>query len=257
MGEPAHEMELAQPQELFDEKMLPVRNDLVDMVRARTFLHAGKPKHTGKIVIREMLNDEELCEAVCTAILAGLSARLVGKRFQLSPKSVANIRDAMEERGELAPVRTRIQRKLDRVTELGLECIEDGLLNGEIPAGSAWIPTLASIDKREQLAVGIVPGTGRTEAAVTVEQVLAEHALAQAALDRKSDAHRTQPPQPQACTPAGTPLDTGLDTAALTLDLAPDAPAGSTARRPGPGAGVGSGPPARAHRGEGPENSNP
>lgn len=257
MAEPAHEMEVAQPLELFDEGMLPVRDDLVAMVRARTFLQAGKPKHTGKIVIRAMLNDEELCEAVCTAILAGLSARLVGKRFGLSPKSVANIRDAMEERGELAPVRTRIQRKLDRVTELGLECIEDGLLNGQIPAGSAWIPTLASIDKREQLAVGIVPGTGRTEAAVTVEQVLAEHALAQAALDRKSDATRTQPPQPQAGQQSGAPLDTRLDTAALTLDLPPTPPAAarSTARRPG--AGVAPAAATRADRGEGPENFNP
>jgi hypothetical protein len=214
----AQSVELAQPQELFDESMLPDRSDLVEMVKGRSFLREMAPdraRFSGKIVIRQMLNDEELCEAVCTAILAGLSARLIGKRFGLSPRSVANIRDAMADRGELAPVRTRIQRKLDRVTELGLECVEDGLLRGEIHPGQAWIPVLATVDKREQLAVGMVPGTERTVAGVTLEQVLAEHAAAKAKAaspDRRSEGTATQPVDVQSSVVSVSPLDTALDT---------------------------------------------
>src|SRR6266536_5910712 len=143
-------MELVQPMELFDESMLPVREDLVQAVRHRSFLpeQAGPKKvftHSGRLVIKRLMNDDELCEAICTALYLGLSARLVGKRFGISPKSVANIREAMTNRGALASVRLRIQAKLDRVIELGLEYWEEGILTGTIPPGSNSIPVLAAI----------------------------------------------------------------------------------------------------------------
>lgn len=268
MGEPAEHLEVAQPMELFDEAMLPVRNDLEEMVRARSFVSGAKPtKHTGKIVIRQMLNDEELCEAICTALLAGLAARLVGKRFGLSPKSVANIRDAMADRGELAPVRTRIQRKLDRVTELGLERIEEGLTTGEIPAGSVWIPTLATLDKREQMSAGMVVGTERTRASVTVEQVLAEHALAKqlaGASASQAGALAAQLAEAQAADQLHALPATGPATGSVTLDLptepvatTPAAVPGAPAAAPDGGGGVASAPPAHDARGVSPRNFTP
>lgn len=269
---PAQDVEIAQPLELFDERLLPLREDLVERVRARSFLPvspdpAKRTRHTGKIVIRQMLDDEELCEAICTALLAGLSARLVGRRFSLSPKSVANIRDAMEERGELAPVRTRIQRKLDRVTELGLECVEDALLAGAINPGQAWIPALATFDKREQASAGLVPGTDRTRASVTLEQVLAEHALARAKLSALASGATDTTAQTIDCQPAGAlpappapapapgqgPVDQPPAATAATPDGPADGHAHARDRAGGAANPAGAAPP----RGDGPENFPP
>lgn len=262
MAEPAQDLELAEQTELFDLSRLPVRNDLVEMVKKRSFLPAVPPskklfKHTGKIIIRRLLNDEELCEGICTAILARVSARLIGMRFAISPKSVVSIREAMEDRGELAPVRTRILRALDQVTEVGLETVLDGLLAGQIPAGSAWIPALASIDKREQMSVGLVPGTERTRASVTTEQVLAEHALAMSGLkpsDSQSPAQHGQPAGNQAKQAMPGHAATVPATAEATLDVVATTPA-RTARDGGGGVAI-QPPPAQA-RGDGPGNSAP
>lgn len=257
------------PQELFDLSMLPDRSDLVEMVKERSFLSSDEEKkrfrHTGKIVIRRLLNDEELCVGICTAIVCNVSARLIGMRYHISPKSVVSIRRAMEDRGELAAVRTRITRLVDEVTEVGLETVLDGLLAGQIPAGSAWIPALATLDKREQLSVGIVPGTDRTRASVTVEQVLAEHAAARLALgasDSESGAQAAQRAALQAPSSLPSLPATVPATANATLDLAPAAttpaprPATSAGARE-PGGGIASAPPPLDARGVTPENFTP
>lgn len=265
MGDAAEELSIAEPQELFDLSMLPCRDDLVKMVKERSFLPSEAEKkrfrHTGKILIKKMLNDVELCESICAAILTKASARLIGLRFQISPHSVVVIRQAMEERGELAAVRTRLTRLVDEVTELGLETVRDGLLAGQIPAGSAWIPALATLDKREQLSVGLVPGADRTRASVTVEQVLAEHALARAALtpsDSQSPALPAQVTDTQAPVSPQTGPATGPATAPVTLDLPkPLEPAlPVAAARTGAG-GVASAPARTAPQGNTPENFTP
>jgi hypothetical protein len=256
MGEPAEELAVALPMELFDESMLPVRDDLVAMIGERSFL-PSRVQPRGRTLIKRMLNDEELCEGICLALLSGLSVRLIGKRFGLSPKSVAAARDLMEERGELAPVRTRIQRRLDRVTELGLECVEDGLLNGEIHPGQAWIPALASVDKREQLSVGLVPGTERTRASVTVEQVRAEFALAAALLessDSGSLANGKQAIDSQARDLPPAEPATGPATGTAS-PAAPSSPSRSAV--PDGGGGVGSAPGGPRGRGDGAANFTP
>ena len=208
--------------ELFDESMLPVREDLVEMVCARSFLPdvAKRPdrfRFSGKLVIKRMLSNEELCVQVCTAVYLGLSARLIGKRFGMSPRSVANIREAMTNRGELAPIRSRIQAKLDRVIELGLEYWEEGILTGAIPPGSNSIPVLAAIDKKGQLEAGVVVGTGRTEVEISADQVRAEYLALKAAADLQSVG---LPPKPQQMQGFGT-ADTTLDT--TTVDVTPSA----------------------------------
>lgn len=211
---------IAQPLELFDEGSLPVREDLVEMVRARSFLPEKRPdsaRFSGKITIRRMLSDEELCEQVCTCIAVGLSPRLIGKRFQMSPRSVVRIREAMEERGELASIGKRIRAQLDRFIELGLERMIDGVLDGEIHPGQLPIAVLAAIDKKGQLDAGVVPGTNVLEGDAQGARVRAYfEALRRAkqAAEAQSTGESAQVIEISAAATAGSALDTPSDTSA-------------------------------------------
>lgn len=260
-------VEVALPRELFCESMLPVREDLVLMVRERSFLPKKPPVHTGKIVIRQMMNDVETCEAICAALLMGMSARLIGKRYGLSPRSVANIRDAMQERGELAPVRIRIQAKLDRVIELGLERWEEGILDGTIHPGQLPIPTLAAIDKKGQLEAGVVPGTEITvgdAAEANIRAAWAAADLLKRSIDMKSVDGNAQAVDMQRCADALPFPDTVEDTGSGLPGAGGAAaraavPGGGEGREtPGEtGGGVTPNAPAPNDRGVGPENFRP
>jgi hypothetical protein len=228
--------------ELFDESSLPIREDLVEMVRGRSFLKKGAndtARFSGKIVIRQMLSDEEKCEQVCLCLSMGLSPRLIGKRFSMSPRSVVNIRDAMEERGELASVSKRIRKQLDRFVELGLERMVEGVLTGEIHAGQLPIAVLAAIDKKGQLEAGVVPGTEITVGDAAESNVRA----AWAALRRAREALAASDPEAGAkdaqvvditTLPASQALpDTALDTAQAAGAVTPAAePSASEATSP-------------------------
>lgn len=205
--------------ELFDESQLPIREDLVEMVRGRSFLNKSNPKFTGKIVIRQMLSDEEKCEQVCLALAMGLSARLIGRRFGMSPRSVVNIRDAMEERGELASVGKRIRKQLDRFVELGLERMVEGVLTGEIHAGQLPIAVLAAIDKKGQLDAGVVPGTEITVGDAVESNIRAAWAALQRAREASDLKAGALPAEVVDITPAADAAvlpDTALDTAVTT-----------------------------------------
>lgn len=217
--EPSTAVEVAQPLELFDEGTLPVREDLVEMVQARSFLPEKRPdsaRFSGKITIKRMLNNEELCEQVCTSIAIGLSVRLIAKRFQLSAHSVIRIRQAMETRGELEAVGKRIRQKLDRFIELGLERMEEGVLNGEIHPGQLPIAVLAAIDKKGQLDAGVVPGTsvlvGEAEGAQIRAYFEALRQAKAAATESQSIGHSAQGVELQVQASDVRPLDTPLDT---------------------------------------------
>lgn len=221
MSEPAEQM--AEQPELLPMEALPECPELVEMVRARPFVGTVVPKgrrrlqYTGKILLKELRNDSDRCSAICLALRAGMSQRLVAKRFGINTRSVANIVDAMRERGELSSVRVRVDRLLDQFVEVGLERVVDGINNGEIHPGQLSIPVLAAYDKKAQRDAGMVVGTQRTEASVTVEQVLAAHALAVAARDAQSTGS-----DPKALShKAVVLLDTVVDT-------------GSAPQRPGP-----------------------
>lgn len=218
-GTPVTAVVVAQPLELFDEASLPVREDLVEMVHARSFLPEKRPdsaRFSGKITIRRMMSNEELCEQVCTCIAVGLSPRLIGKRFSMSPRSVVRIREAMEDRGELAPVGKRIRAQLDRFIELGLERMVDGVLDGEIHPGQLPIAVLAAIDKKGQLDAGVVPGTsvlvGEAEGAQIKAYFEALRQAKAAATESQSIVPSAQGVELQVQASDVTPLDTPLDT---------------------------------------------
>lgn len=214
------------------------RPDVVAMVEARSFVGQKPPRvftRTGKILLKELRSDEEYCVALCFALRLGMSARLVASRFRISRASLAAVRHAMTERGELAPVRTRVDRLLDDMVEEGMEHVLDGIRTGKIHPGQLSIPVLAAYDKKAQRDAGIVVGTQRTVAAVTTEQLLAELAALEAIADSGSAAGPVIPVQTEAV-PA---VDTGVDTAPGPVP-APSGgadPAAAAAAAPGGGGG--------------------
>lgn len=149
---------------LFDEKCLPLRPELVALVKDKDFTH------TGKIVGR----DAELCRAVCRDLIAGLSGRKVAVKYKISRNTVLAIENVMRERGELEPLRKRVLIQLEDCIYLGLERIQEALATDQINAGQLPIPVMAMIDKKAQLEAGIVPGTQRTEKEITAESLRLE-----------------------------------------------------------------------------------
>ncbi len=207
---------LEEQPDLFDLSMLPIREDLVAMVQARSFLTAEKVKvftHSGKIVIARLKSDEELCTALCMALRAGMSERLVARRFSISTYSIAPIKAAMTDRGELASVRIRVDRLLDQFVEAGLERVVEGIQSGEIHPGQLPIAVLAAYDKKAQRDAGMVSGTTLTPNQVTAADLAAQIAIVKQLTAVASDAGSDALPVKQAQISEVSTLDTGMDTA--------------------------------------------
>jgi hypothetical protein len=202
---------------------LPARLEVVEMIESRSFvgredadaLRAKFKGFTGKILLRELLSNEEMATALCLALQAGMSERLVAKRFGISTHSIPRIKLAMQERGELAAIRRRVDALLDRFVEVGFETIIEALLSGEMNPNSVTIAVIAADDKRRQRDAGLVPGTERTEEDVTLERVNAQFELLRqkALLARPSEGTSEGKPVFPAQSAQSEPGDTGGDTA--------------------------------------------
>lgn len=144
--------------------MLPLRTDLVALVKDKSFVC------TGKILGKDL----ELCRAVCRDLIAGLSGRKVARKYNISRNSILAIEHVLRERGELEPLTKTVISQLDNCIYLGLERIQEGIAEDQINAGQLPIPVAAMIDKRAQLAAGIIPGTQRTEKEITAESLRLE-----------------------------------------------------------------------------------
>jgi hypothetical protein len=235
--------------ELLDAMQYARRLGVEDLVRAGSCLPAAPTEtlkrcsnqRTGKILLKQLRDDPEFAEAICSALVLGMSARLVARRFAISPESVVVLREAMTERGELRPVRLRIQAKVDRLAEDGLDETWQGLMDGKIHPGQGWIPSLATVDKSAQAAAGMVSGTDRTVEEVTVARLMAARELVlahRAAIDSDSGAAMGQGVALQLpARPVGAPA-TGPATG-----LPPDGQALEAAAGGWEGGGVGTGGP--------------
>jgi hypothetical protein len=198
---------------LLDEKFWPIRQDLVELVKEKSFLH------TGKIVGK----DEELCRAVCKDLVVQLSGRKIAKKYSISRHTVLAIEKLMRERGELEPLKKQVMGQLDDIIYLGLERIKDALLADEISPGQLPIPMAALIDKKGQLEAGMVPGTDRTVREVTEAEIVDEFARMKRAKVITVDSQSVGTEANKAI-PAGLPaLDAGSDagTAAPAADPGP------------------------------------
>lgn len=115
-----------------------------------TLVQVAKEKkfvHTGAFVSR----DEELCRAVCTDLLNGVGRRVIATRYGISRNTVNAIREVMESRGELEPLKKEIARRLDRCVIYSLENLEEALADNDIAPGSLPIAAAVLLDKKAAL----------------------------------------------------------------------------------------------------------
>ena len=131
---------------LFDDGLMPVRNDIVAMVAA------GNHKHTGV----RLMENEKLCQRVVDLLLQGIGVLRVARLVRVSPHSVRAVREALVTRGEMALYKERFVAKCADITELGADKYLEALDKDQVPAGQ--IP----------IGVGIF-GTKRAEALSAVE----------------------------------------------------------------------------------------
>ena len=114
---------------------------LVDAARNKSFVHSGA----------FISRDQELCRSICTDLLTGISRRLIASRYSVSRNTVNAIREIMEERGELEPLKKEIAKRLDRCVIYSLENLEEAMADGKIAPGSLPIATAVLLDKKAAL----------------------------------------------------------------------------------------------------------
>jgi len=111
---------------------------LVETAKAKSFVH------TGAFISR----DQELCRAICTDLLNCVSRRVIASRYGISRNTVNAIREVMEARGELEPLKKEITRRLNRCVIYSIENLEEALHDGKIAAGSLPIAVAVLLDKK-------------------------------------------------------------------------------------------------------------
>jgi hypothetical protein len=114
---------------------------VVDAVKAKSFVHSGA----------FISRNEELCIAICTDLLSGVSRRVIAQRYEVSRNSVNVIREIMDARGELEPLKKEIARRLDRCVIYSLENLEHALEKDGIAHGQLPIATAVLLDKKAAL----------------------------------------------------------------------------------------------------------
>jgi hypothetical protein len=131
---------LASPPEqrdLFPELELPI----VEAAKTKSFVH------TGAFISR----DEVLCREICMDLIAGISRRAIALRFGVSRNTVNAIREIMEARGELEPLKREVARRLDRCVIFGLENLEHALATDGLPASQLSVACGILLDKKAAL----------------------------------------------------------------------------------------------------------
>jgi hypothetical protein len=151
----------------------PERPDVLAYIAARPPCEPVKWRHTGRRFFKKLSQCPGLAEVVITGLRMGMSVRLLALRCGVSPNTLAAARRLMTERGELEPVRLRVDRLLDEFSEESLEYALDGIRSGKTHPGQIPIPALAAYDKRSQRDAGLVVGTAHTHEETALARVRA------------------------------------------------------------------------------------
>jgi hypothetical protein len=228
---------VSEQMELMRMEDYPERPDLLDTIAARPSSPAPlRWRHTGERFFTKMCADGDLAEQVCSGLACGCSVRLLARRLGVSPKTLAACRRLLTERGELAPVRRRVDALLDEFVEEGFEYGLEGMRTGVSHPASLSIPVLAAYDKMAQRDAGLVSGTDRSEEEITVERVNARLELMRQRKRATEEASGRENAGPTVYTEKSV-VDTGLDTAAAASGAAVGGTSGHAAQADGQAGG--------------------
>lgn len=128
---------------LLDVEGQPLRHDLVELVRS------GRHKHTGQ----RLLGNEHECQRLVELLQAKWGLKRIARALGVSKWSVRAARQALVERGEMAPWKERVVAMMEDFAEAGLARMVDGVEDGTMPVGQIPVPVGIVLDKRRD-AVG-------------------------------------------------------------------------------------------------------
>lgn len=140
---------LAQHQEtdeqppLFDYDSLPVRPDIVQIVRESRYVHTGA----------RLLDNEVLTAKMVERLCLRHGVKRIAQDMGISPHSIRAAREELVAQGKMAPFVKRFTDKVQDILEIGLERFEDGVDSGAVHPGQLPVGLGILWDKRA-LALG-------------------------------------------------------------------------------------------------------
>lgn len=151
---------------LFDEDSLPVREDLVQIVKD------GRYKSTGA----RLLDNEVMALRMVELLTLRWGIKRIARDLGVSPHSVRAAREALVARGELAPYKERVIKLFEEIVETGAGAYLTALEEGAVPAGQIPVGVGIFSDKRalalgEPTQIGVVGATNLDQAALSVEKL--------------------------------------------------------------------------------------
>lgn len=151
---------------LFDEQDLPIREDLVDLIRTEQYRHTGA----------RLLDNEVKALRLVELLTGKWGLKRIAEEMHVSVHSVRAARECLVAQGKLAPYKSRIVAKMEDAIECGLDRYVEALQNGEVAA--AQIPVGVGIlsDKRA-LALGEPTSIGVTATAQLDARALSVESL--------------------------------------------------------------------------------
>lgn len=185
---------------LFDESQLPLREDLVQLVRTEAYRHTGA----------RLLDNEAKALRLVELLLGNWGLKRISEEMRVSVHSVRAAREALVAQGKLAPYKSRVVAKIEDIIELGLDKYHEGLLNGEVSPGQIPVGVGILSDKRalalgEPTAISVSAAAQLDAKALSVEALNAwvDNLASARPVDAPSTGLPAQAPAPQALLPAG------------------------------------------------------
>lgn len=187
----------ARAMDLFDEEQVPVRPDVLQLVKEGQYHHKGV----------RLLENEQLCLRLVELLLVRWGMKKIAAELRISKHTVRAARDELVRRGELAPWKERVLAKFNEIIEAGADRYLEGIEKGTISAAQIPIGLGIIFDKR-QLALGEPTSIGISGQVALDREKLSVQALN--AWVQTLDSHSTDLVRIPAQSGAGPGLDAGL-----------------------------------------------
>jgi hypothetical protein len=184
---------------LFDLDALPIREDVVEIVRTERYRNTGA----------RLLDNEELTQRVVNRLCLRHGVERIARDEHISPHSIRAARDVLVAQGKMAGFQRRFIQRSEEILEAGLEAFYAGILSGDVGPGQLPVGLGIVFDKR-QLALGEPTSISATDRGVKPE-ALSVQALNQQLESLTVDVESIVVPQTQAQTEAANPPDAPFD----------------------------------------------
>lgn len=149
---------------LFLPSQLPLRPDLLEIVKEKRFVHTA----------RNLTKDEEICRLIVQDLSLGMSRRRVALKYSISRNTIHAMMEELQRTGTLEPLRKETSRLLGKAIIHGLEEWTEAVEEGRIHPSQIPVPVGIFLTQKALIdgdPTSRIEETRRTE--LTVDQVRA------------------------------------------------------------------------------------